>query len=232
MANQPASIHFGMPTAFASDCPAMSELTEIRLIAFGGLLAILACWLVARAYVRRRRSRFLAVADALGNPGEVVNEFLYRFHTILGERPFEVRCQHLGGGGLHGTNSGPADWCLVASTRLAGVADVHAADVRPRSRRRLRQTPIDADAFVVRDFGSPLPQGWLDQRVATALRDFYPQTVPLDSLSIEEGRLVYRSRRLLGRIRADDLRAFLARLDAVAGSIESTLKKATMTAFR
>ncbi|MBL8299944.1 MAG: hypothetical protein JNN30_16515 [Rhodanobacteraceae bacterium] len=200
----------------------MSEQAEVRLIALIAVMAVVGCWLLARTFASRRKQRFLAIAHALGGQPEMVNDYLISFQATVGGRVFEVRCQHIGGGGQEGSGWTP-DWYLVTSTQLRGVSELHSADIRPRSRPSAAARVPTAEDFVVRDAGYPLRNGWFTPDVARSLQAFYLAKLPLEPLSIEEGCLVHRSRPLLSRFDAAGLRSFLERQAVVAAALERVL---------
>lgn len=137
-------------------------------------------------------------------------------------RRLEVRCQHIGGSG-----SGGRGWSVVTEVPLRqGVSELHIADILPRWRlRRGTETPeSDFDRhFRVHDAGFPLRDGWLTKRVREAIAHFYALDLPLDRLSIEEARLIHRSRLPPGRFDSAILRELLTRQVAVAAALERAL---------
>lgn len=198
----------------------MSELLPARIAVVALVVAVLAGWAMARVAARRRQARFEALARSLGSTAVRDGEFLLRFTVELAERTFEVRYQHLGSSGGAG---GPSGWYLVSSARLQGVSALHSVDVGPRSRRDLGRAVAAGDlasAFIVRDAGYPLREGWLTAAVGRALAEFYALDLPLGALALEEAALVHRLRRSLRGLGGSELRELLSRQAAVASALE------------
>lgn len=153
---------------------------------------------------------------------EVVREgeFLSRFAIEVEGRAFDVLYQHRGGRG-----QAVGAWYLVTSVPLQGVSELHSTDIR--SRRKVRGAVESPKAFEkhfkVNDAGYPLRDGWLNERVRTAIAHFYAVELPLYLLSIEEARLVHRSPLSLGSIDGSSLRELLTRQAAVAAALERVL---------
>lgn len=202
----------------------LSEATAVRLAAAGVVLVLVVGGAVAVRAARRRRERFAALARALG--GEVVRENAFSFRAAVrcAGRTWELRSQHLGGNAPGFTH----DWYFITRTTLAGVLDTHRAEIRPRR----RDPSVDADdaaafdrAFAVGDFGYPLRDGWRTRDVRRAVAAFYAGRGPaLEKLELEQGALVHRSRSLLRRLAADDLRRLLERQAGVAAALEDALR--------
>jgi hypothetical protein len=87
--------------------------------------------------------------------------------------------------------------------------------LRPRSRIRTD--------FEIRDQGYPLTQGWATEPTRDAIYAFHSQGLPLELLSIEEARLVHRTRTPLSRFEGEGLRRLLTRQAAVAAALERAL---------
>jgi uncharacterized protein YceH (UPF0502 family) len=83
------------------------ELAQTRLILLAAGVAIVVCWLLARASRRRRLARFEEIARVWGTAATRENECLRRFEAEAG--PAEVRYQHIGGGSVSGWTP---DWYL------------------------------------------------------------------------------------------------------------------------
>jgi hypothetical protein len=199
----------------------IGELAQTRLIVLGVLLAIAAWWAAGRAAERRRQARFTALAQALGAEGVRAGDLHWHFATAVGDRPVDVRHRYLGSQSAPGSRG----WRVITEMPLRGVSELHSAEIRPRTRRRFagaRDTDFGSH-FAIRDFGMPLREGWLGPRVRTAVGHFYALDLPLDSLSIEEGRLVHRAAAPLKRFDAAALRELLARQATVATALERAL---------
>jgi hypothetical protein len=202
----------------------LSELTQIRLIALGVGLVIVAAWVRGIANGRRRQARFAALAQSFGS--RVVREgtFLSRFPVEVDGRAFDVRYQHIGRG--VGSGGWTPDWYVVTEVPLQGVSELHSAEIRARGRRPRVVDPHDPDFekyFTVRDAGYPLRQGWLNGRVRGAIAHFYAFELPLDPLGIEEGRLIHRAHVPVQRLDGGLLRDLLTRQVAVADALERAL---------
>lgn len=135
----------------------------------------------------------------------------------------EVRMQHIGGGD---SNAGSSGWHVVSELRLQGVSELHSADIRRRSwRRRI----VEADAaefethFEIRDAGLPLRNGWLNPGMRETIVRFFALGLSNDPLSIENARLIHRSRLALRKFDGAALRELLTRQFAVAAALERTL---------
>lgn len=194
----------------------MDEITEARLIVLGLVLAAVAYWAWTRARDKRRQAHFAALAQSFGRRPVPEGESLWRFLIAIDSRTFEVRLQHRGKRG----------WSVVTEVALQGVSDLHSTDIRPRMRRPQAVDPQDpgfGKYFTVYDAGYPLREGWLNHRVRTAIAHFYALDLPLDPLSIEEGRLVHRSHLPVQRFHGDLLRDLLARQGEVAAALEQAL---------
>ena len=201
----------------------MDAITEARLIVLGLVLATVAYWAWARARDKRRQAQFAALAQSFGRRAVPEGEFLWRFLVAIDGRTFEVRLQHRGRGP---GSKGPGSWYVVTEVALQGVSDLHSTDIRPRMRRPQVVDPHDPDFgkyFTVYDAGYPLREGWLNHRVRTAIAHFYALDLPLDPLSIEEGRLVHRSHLPVQRFNGELLRDLLTRQGEVAAALEQAL---------
>lgn len=194
----------------------MDEITQTRLITLGIFLLIVVYWAWDRARDKKRQAHFEALAQSFGRRPVPEGESLWRFLTAIDSRTFEVRLQHRGKRG----------WYFVTEVSLQGVSDLHSTDIRPRRRRPQVVDPQDPDFgkyFTVHDAGYPLREGWLNDRVRAAIAHFYALDLPLDPLSIEEGRLVHRSHLPVQRFSGDLLRDLLTRQGAVAAVLEQVL---------
>lgn len=197
----------------------LDELTQARLTVLGVILVMVAFWVRGIIKDRRRQARFAALAQSLGSEVMREGEFHSHFPVEIGGRRFHVRLRHLGG------RSGPG-WCIITEVALQGVLDVHSAEIRARAWRPKVVDPRDPDFgkhFTVLDAGYPLRDGWLNERVRGVIAHFYALELPLDPLSIEEGRLVHRSRLLVQRFNGAILRELLTRQAAVAEALEHAL---------
>lgn len=199
----------------------MDETTQTRLIVLGLILAAVARWAWSRARDKRRQAHFAALAQSFGKEAVPEGEFLSRFPVDIDGRTLEVRLQHRSGG-----SKGAGGWYVVTEVDLQGVSDLHSADIRPRWRRPKVVDPRDPEFgkyFTVFDAGYPLREGWLNNDVRSAIAHFYALDLPLNLLSIEEGRLVHRSHLSVKRFNGDLLRQLLTRQGALAAAIERTL---------
>lgn len=199
----------------------LDELTATRLIVALVCLGIALVWIAGRASDRRRRARFARLAAACGAQADHVSAFLSTFAIEVDGRRFAVSYRHIGGRHTPGWVTG---WYLVTETVLRGVSELHAVEIRPRRRGRRRDRGADfAAAFDVRDLGMPLPHGWVTERVHASLAAFYDLDLPLELLSVEEGRLVHRAPVALGAIGAETVRELLSRQGSVAAALERAL---------
>jgi hypothetical protein len=201
----------------------MDEITQARLISFLVVLAFVAYWVGGNLRDRRRQARFAALAQSFGKEAVREGEFLSRFPVEIDQRMFDVRLQHLGRGS---GSSGAGSWYVITEVALQGVSDLHSTDIRPRWRRPKVVDPQDPDFgkyFTVHDAGYPLREGWLNNRVRTAIAHFYALDLPLDRLNIEEGRLIHRSFLPVKRFSGESLRELLTRQGAVAATLEQAL---------
>lgn len=198
----------------------MTDVAQMRLIAIAVVVGILTAWVLARRSARQRQERFATLARSLGAQAQVQDEFLSSFCVNVDGRAFEVRHQHIGGG-RSGSGWTP-DWYLVTTTLLNGVPEVHSADIRPRLSRNSASPPT-ADDFVVRDFGYALRNGWLSPATAQSIAAFYETDLPLDRITIEEGKLTHRSRFVLRRLNGPRLHELLSRQAALATQLERSL---------
>ncbi len=202
------------------------ELAQTRLILLAAGVAIVVCWLLARASGRRRLARFEEIARGWGTTATRENEFLLRFEAEVSGRAVEVRYQHIGGSSVSGWTP---DWYLVTVIPLRGVRDVHSVEIRPRSSRARRGEASPGSTleferdFEIRDQGYPLTQGWATEPTRDAIYAFHSQGLPLELLSIEEARLVHRTRTPLSRFEGEGLRLLLTRQAAVADALERAL---------
>lgn len=201
----------------------MDEITQTRLIVLGIVLVIAAYWAWGRAMDKRRQARFAALAQSFGRRPVPEGDSLWRFLVAIDGRTFEVRHQYISGA----TGAGwAAGWYLVTQTDLQGVSDLHSFEIRAHTRRGQVIDPYDPEFekhFTVRDSGYPPREGWLKQRVRTAIAHFYALDLRLDPLSVEEGRLVHRSHLAVKRFDGDLLRELLTRQGAVAAVLEQTV---------
>jgi hypothetical protein len=201
----------------------LSETGLARLI-LGLVIALVALsWFLKGVYISRRRRRFVEMAERLGAPVERQGKFLSRFSVEAAGRTFEVRDQHISGS----TGAGwTPDWYLVTETKLRGVSELHAVEIRPRAQGKASaasgSSALD-EIFEIRDSGYPLPEGWLGGEVGRALLAFYAVPLYLEPLRLEESRLLHCSRHLLGKLGADGLRSLLERQAAVAKALERAL---------
>ena len=195
----------------------MDELTQTRLIVAAVVGAIVGAWMLSRHFDKRREQRFVALAQSLGTQIERESEFLSRFHIEVEGRAFEVCQRHIGGAGA----SGLVGWYLVTSTKLKGVSDLHATTIRPRS--KLKGSAHSADDFLVRDQGYPLKQGWLTAAVAQSLAQLYTAEISPESIDLEEGKLIQRSRTLPGANDGPRLLGLLKRQGVLAAQLERSL---------
>jgi hypothetical protein len=194
----------------------LDELTQARLIVFLVVLAVAVFWASGVISNRRRFARFAALAQSFGSKIDRQGEFLSRFAVDMDGRRLEVRCQHIGKRG----------WFVVTEVPLQGVSELHSADILPRwkLRRGTETHGSDFDRhFKVQDAGYPLRDGWLTERVRGVIAHFYALDLPLDRLSIEEARLIHRSRLPPGRFDGAILRELLTRQVAVAAALERAL---------
>lgn len=201
----------------------LSELALTRLVIALLVVGVLLAWALSVAGGRRREARFSALAQSLGSQVVREGKFLSRFPIEVEGRALEVRHQHIGK--AVGTGGWAPDWYLVTEVPLKGVSELHSADIRPRSRRKAvdPDDPGFADHFRVRDFGYPLREGWLNGRTRRALADFYALDLPLESLNLEEARLVHRMQNPLRKIDGAGVRDLLARQVALASALEHVL---------
>lgn len=201
----------------------LDELTQARLTVLGVVLVMVAFWVRGIIKDRRREARFAALAQSLGSEVVREGEFHSHFPVEIGGRRFQVRLRYLGGG--LGSHSGPG-WCVITEVALQGVMDVHSAEIRARAWRPKAVDPRDPEFgkhFTVHDAGYPLRDGWLNERVRGVIAHFYTLELPLDPLSIEEGRLVHRARLPVRRFNGAILRELLTRQAAVAEALEHAL---------
>lgn len=201
----------------------MDAITEARLIVLGLVLAIAVYWAWGRAMDKRRQARFAALAQSFDRRPVPEGDSLWRFLVAINGRTFEVRHQYISGA----TGAGwAAGWYLVTQTDLQGVSDLHSFEIRARTRRGQVIDPYDPEfekRFTVRDSGYPPREGWLNQRVRAAIAEFYALDLPLNPLSVEEGRLVHRSHLSVKRFSDDVLRELLVQQGAVAAVLEQVL---------
>jgi hypothetical protein len=201
----------------------LDALTQGRIAVACVVFVFVAWWLWSSFVDRRHRARFDALASALGATVSAESEFRWVFSLDVAGRMFQVERTHRGGAGSQ--NAGPG-WLLITSTPLAGVADTHSATIRPK---RLRSLPADArdadfaERFVIRDHGYPLRDGWLGERVRTAILHFYRQDLPLGTLDIEGGRLAHLMSVELTKLGPAALRELLERQAGVADALERAL---------
>lgn len=201
----------------------MDELTHARLVTFLVVLAFVAIWYGGRLRDRRRQARFAALAQSFGREVVREGEFLSRFPAEIDGQTFDVRLQHRGPGA---GSKGAGSWYVITEVVLQGVSDLHSADIRARWRRPKVVDPQDPDFgkyFIVHDAGYPLREGWLNNRVRTAITHFYALDLPLDRLNIEEGRLIHRALLPVKRFDGGVLRELLTRQVAVAAALERAL---------
>jgi hypothetical protein len=201
----------------------MDEITQARLISVLVVLAFVAYWVGGNLRERRRQARFAALAQSFGKEAVREGEFLSRFSVEIDGRTFDVRLQHRG----RGSNSkGPGSWYVVTEVTLQGVSDLHSADIRARWRRPKIVDPRDPEFgkyFTVFEAGYPLREGWLNHEVRSAIAHFYALDLPLDPLSIEEGRLIHRALLPVKRFSREILRELLTRQGAMATALERAL---------
>lgn len=201
----------------------LSELAQARLISFLVVLAFVTFWISGNLRDRRRQARFAALAQSFGKEAVREGEFLSRFPVEIDGRTFDVRLQHRGKGPV---SKGPGSWYVVTEVALQGVSDLHSTDIRARWRRPKVVDPRDPDFgkyFTVYDAGYPLREGWLNHQVRTAIAHFYALDLPLDPLSIEEGRLIHRALLPVKRFDNEILRELLTRQGTVAAALEQAL---------
>lgn len=200
----------------------MDELTQARLISLLVVLAFVAYWVGGNLRDRRRQARFAALAQSFGKEAVREGEFLSRFPVEIDGRTFDVRLQHRSRSGSKGAGS----WYVVTEVALQGVSDLHSADIRPRWRRPKAVDPRAPDFgkyFTVYDAGYPLREGWLNHEVRSAIAHFYALDLPLDPLSIEEGRLIHRALLPVKRFSGESLRELLTRQGMVGAALERAL---------
>jgi hypothetical protein len=203
----------------------LSELAQTRLITMGIILILVAFWTRGIVGGRRRQAHFATLAQSFGGKVTREGKFLSRFPAEIDGRTFDVRFQHIGGGGSGGGGWTP-DWYVVTETALQGVSDLHSAEIRARGWRPGVAEPRESDFekhFTVRDAGYPLRQGWLNDRVRGAIYHFYALELPPDPLGIEEGSLIHRAHLPVRRLDGALLRELLTRQGAVAAALERAL---------
>ena len=199
----------------------LTETDQARLIALAVVATGVAAWIASKVVDRRLRARFAALAKGFGSEVAREGEFLSLFPVEIGGRPFDVRLQRIGRSTGSSSSSG---WRLVTGIPMSGVSELHSVQIRRRVGRRRAIDPSDFERhFKVHDLGYPLRPGWLSDRVRGAIAHFYALELPLDSLSIEEGKLVHRGSLSLRKLDVAELRELLLRQEALAATLERAL---------
>jgi hypothetical protein len=199
----------------------LTEVDQARLIALAVVATGVAAWIASNAVGRRLQARFAALAKGFGSEVTREAKFLSLFPVEVGGRTFDVRLQCIGTSTGSNHSSG---WRVVTGIPMSGVSELHSVLIRRRVGRRRAIDPSDFERhFKVHDLGYPLRPGWLNERVRRAIAHFYALELPLDSLSIEEGKLVHRASLSLRKLNVAALRELLLRQEALAAQLERAL---------
>lgn len=171
----------------------MDELTLkwgiVSLLVGAGI----AFWRLGRRSDQRRDAAFAALASSFGAKVVRESEGRMRFEVPMDRKVAEVRFQRMGGGIGSETNGA---WYFVTEFPLESVGDIYSIDFR----RRLGKVPhgaATAEEFArsvdVLDLGFKPREGWLNDRVRSAVAEIFSLKLPFDRLSVERGKLVQRS---------------------------------------